>query len=39
LGLPDEFIDQGEVSLLMRDCGLDVHGIEASITTHFGLAG
>ncbi|SMC43218.1 1-deoxy-D-xylulose-5-phosphate synthase [Polynucleobacter kasalickyi] len=31
LGLPDEFIDQGEVPILMRDCGLDADGIEKSI--------
>ena len=37
LGLPDAFIDQGEVSILMRDCGLDAHGIEQSIQTFFHL--
>lgn len=35
LGLPDEFIDHGDVSLLMSKCGLDQAGIEKSIRKHF----
>jgi len=37
LGLPDEFIDQGEVQVLMRDCGLDAEGIERSIRSQFNI--
>jgi 1-deoxy-D-xylulose-5-phosphate synthase len=35
LGLPDAFIDHGDVSLLMSKCGLDHAGIEKSIRKHF----
>ena len=31
LGLPDHFIDQGEVSQLWQDCGLDAPGLERQI--------
>ncbi|MDO8292800.1 MAG: 1-deoxy-D-xylulose-5-phosphate synthase [Gallionella sp.] len=31
LGLPDRFIDQGEHSQMLADCGLDASGIAASI--------
>jgi 1-deoxy-D-xylulose-5-phosphate synthase len=36
LGLPDEFIDHGDVAVLMARCGLDAAGIEASIVRRFG---
>jgi 1-deoxy-D-xylulose-5-phosphate synthase len=36
LGLPDEFIDQGDPTLLLAHCGLDAKGIAASITERFG---
>lgn len=31
LGLPDAFVDQGTTAELLRDCGLDAKGIEATI--------
>jgi len=31
LGLPDAWVDQGSPQQLLRDCGLDIEGIEASI--------
>nr|WP_300307091.1 1-deoxy-D-xylulose-5-phosphate synthase [Halomonas sp.] len=31
LGLPDAFVEHGSPAELLRDCGLDVEGIEASI--------
>ena len=31
LGLPDKFIEQGDVVKLLADCGLDAAGIAASI--------
>jgi 1-deoxy-D-xylulose-5-phosphate synthase len=31
LGLPDDFIEQGEHGQMLADCGLDAAGIEASI--------
>jgi 1-deoxy-D-xylulose-5-phosphate synthase len=31
LGLPDKFIEQGDPSRLLADCGLDGAGIAASI--------
>jgi len=34
LGLPDEFIDHGEASLLLAKCGLDSAGIQKSIQQH-----
>ena len=36
LGLPDRFIDHGEVSHLLAACGLDADGIAASIVQRFG---
>jgi 1-deoxy-D-xylulose-5-phosphate synthase len=36
LGLPDEFIEHGDVTKLMSLCGLDAAGIEASIVKRFG---
>ena len=35
LGLPDKFIDHGDVHLLLSQCGLDAKGIEASIRERF----
>ena len=35
LGLPDEFIDQGEQSALLVGLGLDATGIEQSIRTRY----
>ncbi|MEB0138670.1 MULTISPECIES: 1-deoxy-D-xylulose-5-phosphate synthase [unclassified Undibacterium] len=35
LGLPDQFIDHGDVAVLLRDCGLDAAGMEASIRQRF----
>ncbi len=37
LGLPDQFIDHGEVQGLLADAGLDGAGIAATIKSHFGL--
>jgi len=36
LGLPDRFIDHGEVAHLLAACGLDGDGIAASIAQRFG---
>jgi 1-deoxy-D-xylulose-5-phosphate synthase len=36
LGLPDRFIDHGDPAQLLADCGLDAHGIAASIFARFG---
>jgi 1-deoxy-D-xylulose-5-phosphate synthase len=36
LGLPDEFVEHGDVGKLMSLCGLDAAGIEASIVKRFG---
>jgi 1-deoxy-D-xylulose-5-phosphate synthase len=36
LGLPDEFIDQGDPALLLSKCGLDAKGIAASIVARYG---
>ncbi len=36
LGLPDQFIDHGDVAVLMAGIGLDAAGIEASIRKRFG---
>ena len=36
LGLPDQFIDHGDVAALMAGVGLDAAGIEASIRKRFG---
>ena len=35
LGLPDEFIEHGDYTLLMTKCGLDVEGIANSIKQRF----
>jgi len=35
LGLPDQFIEHGDYSLLMTKCGLDVEGIANSIKQRF----
>lgn len=37
LGLPDRFIDHGEVSQLLAQCGLDAKGIVASVCERFKL--
>ena len=37
LGLPDEFIDQGDTALQLAHCGLDAKGIVASIVERFGM--
>jgi 1-deoxy-D-xylulose-5-phosphate synthase len=31
LGLPDRFVDHGDPARLLKECGLDVEGIHASI--------
>ncbi len=36
LGLPDKFIDHGEVAQLLAECGLDATGIVASISRRLG---
>ncbi|MCV2354373.1 1-deoxy-D-xylulose-5-phosphate synthase [Paucibacter sp. B2R-40] len=36
LGLPDEYIEHGDVASLMSACGLDAAGIEQSILKRFG---
>jgi 1-deoxy-D-xylulose-5-phosphate synthase len=36
LGLPDKFIDHGDVPHLLAQCGLDANGIAASIKQRFG---
>ncbi len=36
LGLPDKFIDHGDVSQLLAMCGLDAAGIAAAINERFG---
>jgi 1-deoxy-D-xylulose-5-phosphate synthase len=38
LGLPDRFIDHGEVSHLLAECGLDANGIVASVSARFNTA-
>ena len=35
LGLPDRFIDHGDTAILLKECGLDSAGIEASISKFF----
>jgi 1-deoxy-D-xylulose-5-phosphate synthase len=35
LGLPDKFVDHGDVAHLLADCGLDAKGIAASIKKRF----
>jgi 1-deoxy-D-xylulose-5-phosphate synthase len=32
LGLPDRYVEHGEHSALLSQCGLDARGIEASIS-------
>lgn len=39
LGLPDNFIDQGDPAALLASVGLDAKGIAASIRARFGAAG
>lgn len=34
LGLPDTFIDHGDHATMLKDCGLDADGIEATIRQH-----
>ncbi|HET8790974.1 MAG TPA: 1-deoxy-D-xylulose-5-phosphate synthase, partial [Modicisalibacter sp.] len=34
LGLPDAFVEHGKPAELLRECGLDAEGIEASIRKH-----
>jgi 1-deoxy-D-xylulose-5-phosphate synthase len=36
LGLPDDFIQHGEVAKLMAGCGLDAAGIERSVRERLG---
>ncbi|PFH10614.1 1-deoxy-D-xylulose-5-phosphate synthase [Collimonas sp. PA-H2] len=36
LGLPDRFIDHGDATLLLAQCGLNAEGIAASIRQRFG---
>ena len=36
LGLPDRFIDHGDVAVLLASCGLDGAGIAASVRERFG---
>jgi len=36
LGLPDRFIDHGDATQLLAQCGLDAAGITASIVERFG---
>jgi 1-deoxy-D-xylulose-5-phosphate synthase len=38
LGLPDRFIDHGEVSHLLAECGLDANGIVTSVSARFKTA-
>jgi 1-deoxy-D-xylulose-5-phosphate synthase len=35
LGLPDRFVDHGDPALLLKECGLDAHGVAAAIRTRF----
>ena len=35
MGLPDRFIDHGEVPALLAACGLDAKGIRAQVQTWF----
>ncbi len=36
LGLPPRFVDHGDPALLLKECGLDVAGITATMRKHFG---
>jgi len=38
LGLPDQFIEHGDVARLLADCGLDASGIEQAVRRRFGPA-
>ena len=35
LGLPDHFIDHGDSTVLLRECGLDADGIAAAVRRRF----
>jgi 1-deoxy-D-xylulose-5-phosphate synthase len=35
IGLPPRFVDHGDPALLLKECGLDVAGITATIRRHF----
>ena len=35
LGLPDQFVDHGDPTLLLAKCGLNAEGIEQSILARF----
>ncbi|MDX1397947.1 MAG: transketolase C-terminal domain-containing protein, partial [Oceanospirillum sp.] len=39
LGLPDRWVDQGSPAQLLRECGLDAEGIEASIQAYLSKLG
>ena len=36
LGLPDAFIDHGDPTKLLADCGLDAQGIVAAVNRRYG---
>ena len=36
IGLPPRFVDHGDPALLLKECGLDVAGITATMRKHFG---
>ena len=36
IGLPPRFVDHGDPALLLKECGLDVAGITATMRRHFG---
>jgi 1-deoxy-D-xylulose-5-phosphate synthase len=36
LGLPDRFIEHGDMGRLLKECGLDAAGIEAAVRKRFG---
>jgi 1-deoxy-D-xylulose-5-phosphate synthase len=36
IGLPPRFVDHGDPALLLKECGLDVAGITATLRKHFG---
>jgi 1-deoxy-D-xylulose-5-phosphate synthase len=35
IGLPDRFVDHGDPALLLKECGLDAAGVEATIRRRF----
>ena len=39
LGLPDRFVDHGDHTLLMAECGLDAPGIQKAIIKKLGIVG